>query len=65
MNNAFDSWQNSHQDRINKFLKKKLPNSNTQNTIHEAANYALLNGGKRFRALLIYAIGEILSLIHI
>ena len=59
MNNAFDLWQNSHQDRINKFLKKKLHNSNTQNTIHEATTYALLNGGKRFRALLIYAIGEI------
>jgi len=59
MNNAFDSWQNSHQDRINKFLKKKLYKPNTKNTIHEAANYALLNGGKRFRALLIYAIGEI------
>jgi len=59
MNNAFDSWQNSHQDRINKFLKKKLYIPNTKNTIHEAANYALLNGGKRFRALLIYAIGEI------
>ena len=59
MNNAFDSWQNSHQDRINKFLKKKLHNSNSQNTIYEATTYALLNGGKRFRALLIYAIGEI------
>ena len=59
MNNAFDSWQNSHQDRINKFLKKKLHNSNNQHTIHEATTYALLNGGKRFRALLIYAIGEI------
>ncbi len=24
MNNAFDAWQISHQDRINKFLKKKF-----------------------------------------
>ena len=59
MNNAFDAWQISHQDRINKFLKKKLDNKNTKNTINDAANYALLNGGKRFRALLVYAIGEI------
>ena len=59
MNNDFDAWQISHQDRINKFLKKKLDNKNSKNTINDAANYALLNGGKRFRALLVYAIGEI------
>lgn len=59
MNNAFDAWQISHQDRINKFLKKKLDKKNSKNTINDAANYALLNGGKRFRALLVYAIGEI------
>lgn len=59
MNNAFDAWQISHQDRINKFLKKKLDNKNFKNTINDAANYALLNGGKRFRALLVYAIGKI------
>lgn len=59
MNNAFDTWQISHQDRINKFLKKKLDKKNSKNTINDATNYALLNGGKRFRALLVYAIGEI------
>ena len=31
MNNAFDAWQISHQDRINKFLKKKLDNKNSLN----------------------------------
>ena len=59
MNNAFDAWQISHQDRINKFLKKKLDKKNSKNLINDATNYALLNGGKRFRALLVYAIGEI------
>ena len=59
MNNTFDAWQISHQDRINKFLKKKLDKKNSKNTINNATNYALLNGGKRFRALLVYAIGEI------
>ena len=59
MNNAFDAWQISHQGRINKFLKKKLDKKNSKNTINDATNYALLNGGKRFRALLVYAIGEI------
>ena len=59
MNNAFNSWQNLHQDRINKFLKKKLDKNNSKNTINNATTYALLNGGKRFRALLVYAIGEI------
>ena len=59
MNNAFDAWQIFHQGRINKFLKKKLDKKNSKNTINDATNYALLNGGKRFRALLVYAIGEI------
>jgi farnesyl diphosphate synthase len=59
MNNAFDAWQISHQDRINRFLKKKLDKKNSKNTINDATNYVLLNGGKRFRALLVYAIGEI------
>lgn len=59
MNNAFNSWQSTHQDRINKFLKKKLEKNHSKSTIHDATTYALLNGGKRFRALLIYAIGEI------
>jgi|SaaInlV_100m_DNA_4_1039707.scaffolds.fasta_scaffold05894_3 geranylgeranyl pyrophosphate synthase len=59
MNNSYDAWQISHQDRINKFLKKKLGKKNAQNTIHDATTYTLLNGGKRFRALLTYAIGEI------
>ena len=59
MNNAFNSWQNSHQNRINNFLKKKLDKKNSKNTINDATSYALLNGGKRFRALLVYAIGEI------
>ncbi|MBT6818396.1 MAG: geranyl transferase, partial [Nitrosomonadales bacterium] len=59
MNNSYDAWQISHQDRINKFLKKKLDKKNAQNTIHDATTYTLLNGGKRFRALLTYAIGEI------
>ena len=59
MNNAFNAWQISHQDRINRFLKKKLDKKNSKNTINDATNYVLLNGGKRFRALLVYAIGEI------
>ena len=59
MNNAFDVWQISNQDRINKFLKKKLDKKNSKSTINDATNYVLLNGGKRFRALLVYAIGEI------
>jgi geranylgeranyl pyrophosphate synthase len=59
MNNEFNSWQNLHQDRINNFLKKKLDKYHSKTTINEASAYTLLNGGKRFRALLVYAIGEI------
>ena len=59
MNNLLDEWQISQKSRITNFLKKKLDKKSLSKTIYEASNYALLNGGKRFRALLVYAIGEI------
>lgn len=49
----------NRQQRINLVLQNILPNIN-QNPIHlhEAMHYAVLNGGKRIRPLLVYATGE-------
>ena len=59
MNNLPNEWLISRQSRINKFIKKKFDKKDLSTTICKASNYALLNGGKRFRALLVYAIGAI------
>tara|TARA_B100000035_G_scaffold258526_1_gene228874 strand:+ start:914 stop:1804 length:891 start_codon:yes stop_codon:yes gene_type:complete len=59
MNNLPNEWLISCQTRINKFIKKKFDKKDLSTTICKASNYALLNGGKRFRALLVYAIGAI------
>ena len=59
MNNLTNEWLISRQSRINKFIKKKFDKKDLSTTISKASNYALLNGGKRFRALLVYAIGAI------
>jgi len=59
MNNLPNEWLISRQSRINKFIKKKFDKKDLSTTISKASNYALLNGGKRFRALLVYAIGAI------
>ena len=59
MNNLPNEWLISRQSRINKFIKKKFDKKDLSTTICKASNYALLNGGKRFRALLVYAVGAI------
>lgn len=55
--------QTYHQSRIEQieaFLDKQLPNT-TQSPLFEAMRYAVLNGGKRVRPLLVYATGEALG----
>ncbi|MEM1244139.1 MAG: polyprenyl synthetase family protein, partial [Pseudomonadota bacterium] len=50
------------QDRVNTALLEKLPVLNSEpKKLHEAMHYAVLNGGKRLRSALIYAIGEALA----
>ncbi len=50
------------QQRVNSFLDKLLPNIRLAPThLHEAMRYAVLNGGKRIRPLLVYATGEALG----
>lgn len=49
----------SRQERVNQFLDNILPTADQQPTdLHEAMRYAVLNGGKRIRPLLVYATGE-------
>lgn len=50
------------QKRVNLTLKKRLPSVNKEpQKLHEAMNYAVLNGGKRLRSALIYASGKALN----
>lgn len=48
-----------YRERINRFLEKCLPDSNTPPAqLHEAMRYVVLSAGKRIRAALVYAAGE-------
>ena len=62
----FSNWRQQRQLRIEQALTDRLPNisqlsSNTSNRLVEAMRYSSLNGGKRLRALLVYATGEALG----
>lgn len=47
------------QQRVNRNLKNILPSSKHEpHRLHEAMRYSVLNGGKRLRSALIYAMGE-------
>lgn len=53
---------NSYQDRVNAALLTQLPAVHTSPTdLHQAMHYAIFNGGKRLRPLLLYATGEVLK----
>lgn len=59
-------WMHHQQARIEQALLARLPNSTTltkqtSQRLAEAMNYSTLNGGKRLRALLVYATGEALG----
>lgn len=58
----FSHYLNACQERVNHALNLVLPAA-TQNptVLHEAMRYATLNGGKRLRATLVYATGEIFN----
>jgi len=53
-------WMPAHQQRISLVLQQRLPKQNTiaAARLSEAMRYATLNGGKRLRAMLVYATGE-------
>ena len=58
MTEDFSFWANSHQKRIEHFMMQNLKDASSNSLIHEVCSHGSLNGGKRFRALLCYAIGE-------
>lgn len=60
---SFAAKISAYSDRIRERLDQALPNSTaTPQRLHQAMRYAVLNGGKRVRPLLVYATGECLEL---
>tara|TARA_R110001583_G_scaffold177418_2_gene332574 strand:+ start:77078 stop:77983 length:906 start_codon:yes stop_codon:yes gene_type:complete len=60
------NWRQQRQLRIEQALSARLPDNNhlnqtTSNRLVEAMRYSSLSGGKRLRALLVYATGEALG----
>lgn len=60
------NWRQQRQLRIEQALDARLPDNSdlsqsTSNRLVEAMRYSCLNGGKRMRALLVYATGEALG----
>jgi len=59
-------WMQARRAQIEQALSVRLPNSTiltnqTSQRLAQAMNYSTLNGGKRLRALLVYATGEALG----
>ena len=61
MSNVSNNWIELHQSRINEILIDFFDSQKNKSTLHKACSYSVLNGGKRIRALLIYAIGDIIN----
>jgi len=56
---AADAWMRTMRSRAEAALDRALPAANTSPArLHEAMRYATLGGGKRVRAMLVYAAGE-------
>jgi len=59
MTEDFRFWADEHQKRVENFMMRFLKEESSNSLIHKVCSHGSLNGGKRFRALLCYAIGEI------
>jgi farnesyl diphosphate synthase len=60
MSGAFQVWMKSKQVEVEIALSNFLPNvTSTPQELHEAMAYAVLDGGKRVRPLLVYAAGNL------
>ncbi|MGE4338095.1 MAG: polyprenyl synthetase family protein [Pigmentiphaga sp.] len=56
---AFEPWLDQHRERAEAALRRHLPPVQAEPVLlHEAMHYAVLGGGKRVRALLVYAAGQ-------
>lgn len=51
-------WLEQHIERTELFLEQQMPQNANPVLLHEAMRYAVLGGGKRVRAALVYAAGE-------
>lgn len=60
---SLTDWMPAHQQRISSALQQRLPSTSdvSATKLNEAMHYATLNGGKRLRAMLVYATGEAFS----
>ena len=57
---AFSAWRQTVQAQMEEALVRFLPPASAQPArLHEAMHYAVLDGGKRVRPLLVYAAGEL------
>jgi len=62
MRTDFQSWMASHQANFEDTLSQLLPPIDAMPVgLHEAMRYALLDGGKRVRPLLVFAAGELVD----
>jgi len=59
MTEDFEFWVKTHQGRIESFMMSFLEIDSSDSIIYEVCRHGSLSGGKRFRALLVYAVGEI------
>ena len=60
---SFDKRMEGYIDKIDNYLEKILPEKTIPPAkLHEAMHYAVMNGGKRIRPLLVYASGEALQI---
>lgn len=59
--NNFHEWLSKKQTLIESMLEKNLPESNHESDLNEAIRYSILNGGKRIRSTLVFAIAEIVK----
>ncbi|MDR0234409.1 MAG: polyprenyl synthetase family protein [Zoogloeaceae bacterium] len=58
----FPAWMISVQQDVEKHLNETLPRANAiPDTLHEAMRYSVLGGGKRVRALLVFAAGDLVK----
>ena len=62
MHTDFQDWVSAHQARFEEVLRALLPRAENQpRRLHEAMRYAVLDGGKRVRPLLVFAAGELVG----
>ena len=60
---SFDQRMEGYIDEINNYLEEILPKTTIPPVkLHEAMHYAVINGGKRVRPLLVYTSGEALQI---